>query len=554
MLNIALAQIQSYPGQLKQNLSRITEAIKEAKASGADIIVLPELALHGYMHLDLAHSKAYVERGKKLLKELATVAPDCGVVVGHLDFSSDELFPSDNSLQKPLVYNAASFLADGKVLATGHKMLLPDYQVFNESRYYAAGERPAVVEYRDQKIGILICEDLVGEHYPQSPLSYLKSKNTDLIVALNAAPFSTGKWEKRYAQVQKQARELKQPIYFTNLVGSYDGYDGEVVFDGRSFALDRDGNSIALASAFKEEVLVIGTTLKTVPFTEPESCADIYNALVLAIKEFFSRANHRNAVLGLSGGIDSAVVAALAVAALGSEHVTAITMPSHITSEETKSDAFLIAQNLGIQISERSIHSEFLAWKETFASHYDGKTPHQMTLQNKQARIRGALLMEFTNENPGTLLLTTGNKTELALGYCTLYGDMCGALAPIGDLNKSLVYDLARWINKNAGAELIPASVIERAPTAELEDGQTDEANLPAPYSELAPLVDRIIETDVSQEELLKEYSPKLIEQTLRLIDINEGKRRQAPPAIRVTRGSLGLETRMPMGMGYRYR
>lgn len=551
MPKIALAQIACYPGELERNRDSICSTIHRAKKIGAELVVFPEMTLHGYMHLDLAHSKNYIDAGLSLLTEIAKECDTISALVGHLNRDVGRQAPG----KRPYASNSVSLLAGGKVSATSSKVLLPQYAIFNEGRYYQAGATPLTVSVGEKRCGVLICEDLMGRDYDGSPLDLLFAQKPDCIVALNASPFRIGKWQSRFDRVIEVARTNQMPIYYTNLVGSYDGYDGEIVFDGRSFCVDKCGTLTTLGKEFEEDFLLIDVKSQSEcikPNTDEVSQA--HDALVLGIQEFFKRAKCTKAVLGLSGGIDSALVAALATTALGNENVTTITMPSHITSNETKSDAHALAQNLGCAIFERSISPEYEAWHTEFLKASAGKEPGSMTKQNKQARIRGAILMEYTNEHPGTLLLTTGNKTELALGYNTLYGDLCGALAVIGDVDKDLVYKLSERINQQAGKELIPQSTIDRTPTAELEADQTDEASLPADYQTLVPLVDAIIESDISREELITEYDSAVVDNVLRLIDLNEGKRRQMPPAIRITWGSLGLETRMPMGVGYRAR
>ena len=339
-------------------------------------------------------------------------------------------------------------------------------------------------------------------------------------------------------------------VIYTNQVGSYDGYDGEVVFDGKSVVLNENGEVIYQLPAFKEELALVDLEqdLPVVPpSSEKADIVELHDALVLGIKEFFRRKNCTTAYIGLSGGIDSAVVAALACDALGAENVIGVTMPSHVTGNDTKSDAYLLAQRLGMRCIERPITSTYDAWLEEFKRTHDGTIPQSITKQNMQARIRQTILMEYTNEDRGSLLLNTGNKTEVALGYFTLYGDAAGAISVLGDVDKLQVYALARFINRVAQAERIPQTTIDRAPTAELEAGQTDANSLPADYDILVPLVNDIVEHELPHEELVGSYQPEVVDKTLRLIRIGEGKRRQLPPAIRVTGRSFGIERRVPM-------
>ena len=341
------------------------------------------------------------------------------------------------------------------------------------------------------------------------------------------------------------------PFIYANLVGAFDGYDGEVVFDGRSLVFGRDGAVIAAGAAFAED-LVVADVSSAAPIEVPaeDESREICEALVLGIREYFRRTGFHRAYIGLSGGVDSALVAALAVRALGRENVIGVTMPSHITSDETKSDALLLAKNLGIRCDIRPIVAEYAAW-ETEARRALGREPRSITKQNKQARIRGSILMEYTNEDCKGLVISTGNKTELAAGYCTLYGDMAGGFAAISDLSKARVYAVARWINSEAGTDIIPASILTRVPTAELEHGQTDAANLPADYDVLSPLIDAIVDDQCSYEELCRSYPQDVVEKTLRLVHLNEFKRRQAAPGIRVTKRAFGIGRRFPIVHGF---
>jgi NAD+ synthetase len=316
--------------------------------------------------------------------------------------------------------------------------------------------------------------------------------------------------------------------------------------------IGRDGKMKAVSSGFREDLLLYDVhSAQVIELPTGTEINELHDAIVLGIREYFRRNGFKRAYIGLSGGIDSAVVAALSVEALGAENVTGVTMPSHITSKETEEDAFALASNLGIPCYERAIGEEYKAWLGGFRE-ANLREPESITKQNKQARIRGSILMEYTNEDRDGLVITTGNKTELALGYCTLYGDMCGGFAAISDVDKLKVYQLAQFINRYKGKHIIPAGTLYRPPSAELEEGQKDSDNLPADYEVLAPLVNEIVEENASREELIKRYPEQVVDKTLRLIDVQEYKRRQAAPGIRVTERAFGIERRMPMGQGYR--
>ncbi|MCB0333850.1 MAG: NAD(+) synthase [Bdellovibrionales bacterium] len=553
MTKIALAQITTDPGFVSQNLHEVSETIEKARLLGADLIVFPELTLAGYCHMDLCYSSSYVEQAEQALKTLKEISKDIAIAIGYM-----RPIPGLSAGGgKPHLRNSVAFLADGEIQHIIDKRLLPEYDVFNERRYFEPGENPtALIEFKGTRIAVGICEDIVGIGYDLDLSQELIALNPDVVISLNASPFHIGKLtSERLPILSPLAKKIHTPIVYTNLVGSFDNYDGELVFDGQSLVLNENGDVVLCGKAFEQDLILYDTNLHYTPLSlQSHPTQDAYEALVLGIREFFRRQKLSHAFIGISGGIDSAVVAALCAEALGTEHVTGVTMPSHITSLETLSDAKVVCQALDITLLERPIGPEYDAWLGEFRRSHNGADPNGMTKQNKQARLRGQILVEYTNETPSSVVIATSNKTELALGYCTLYGDMVGALAPLVDADKMLVYDLARFINAHAQREVIPESTITRPPTAELEEGQTDEENLSASYSILSPLVNEIIETDTSREDLIKRYNETLVDDLLRRIDINEGKRRQAPPGIRLKRGSLGLETRMPMGVGYRAR
>ncbi len=553
MTKIAIAQITTDPGSLSQNLHDVSETISKAYGLGADLVVFPELTLTGYCHMDLCYGGSYVDEAERALEQLKAPSRDIAIAVGYIR-AVPELRSGGG---RPHLRNSVAFLADGEVQHIVDKRLLPEYDVFNERRYFEPGEKPtALIEFQGKRIAIGICEDIVGIGYDLDLSQELIALQPDVVISLNASPFHMRKIEsERLPVLSPLARKINTPIVYTNLVGSFDNYDGELVFDGQSLVLNNKGDVILCGKAFAKDLFVYDTNESYSPLTlQSDSTKDAYDALILGIREFFRRQKLSHAYIGISGGIDSAVVAALCSEALGRENVTGVTMPSHVTSDETFSDAQRLCHALGITLFERPIRPEYEAWIREFRRTHDGRDPNGMTKQNKQARLRGQILVEYTNETPRSVVVATSNKTELALGYCTLYGDMVGALAPLVDADKMLVYKIARFINTKAEKEIIPESTISRPPTAELEEDQTDEENLAASYSVLAPLVNEIIETDVPRSELIKRYDETLVDDLLRRIDINEGKRRQAPPGIRLKRGSLGLETRMPMGTGYRSR
>lgn len=543
-MKIAAAQITTDPGKIKENAEKIKEYITRARSSGAALVVFPELCLPGYGHMDLVLQRAFVDLNRSMLEEVARAARGITAVVGFVD--------QEEGAPKPRLYNSAAVLQDGAVAAVVDKTLLPAYDIFSELRYFSPGRQQGVVSAAGLRLGIGICEDLWDELYGRPVYQELLAARPDLLVNLSASPFNVGKLHERRAVIARARGAAAVPFIYANLVGSFDGYDGEVVFDGRSMIIDAAGRLTAFGRAFAEDLLVGDLTAGAAVVTPDEGseAAEIHDALILGIKDYFRRTGFAHAYIGLSGGIDSSLVAALAVRALGPDNVIGVTMPSHITSDETRSDALILARNLGIRCDIRPITAEYEVWENEFRRSMR-REPQRMTKQNKQARIRGSILMEYTNEDGKGLVISTGNKTELACGYCTLYGDMAGGFAAISDLSKARVYELARYINASAGAEVIPRSVVERTPTAELEPGQTDAANLPADYDICSPLIDDIVDEQRSYEELCRTYPRDVVDKTLRLVHNSEFKRRQAAPGIRVTKKAFGIGRRFPIVHGF---
>jgi NAD+ synthase (glutamine-hydrolysing) len=547
---VALAQITTDPGQLRANMEKIVDAIERARREGAELVVFPELCIPAYSHMDLIYNAQYRADQQFVLEAVCKLSHGIGIVVGYALEEQGAMV----SGERPRLYNALSVFRDGECLHTVTKELLPNYGIHSERRYYTPGSNDhRTVQVGSMRVGLSICEDIWTKGYDADPVRALQNEQPDIVINASASPFAIGKLAKRIDVVAEAARRIGAPIVYTNLVGAFDGFDAEVVFDGRSMLVNKAGELTALGSGFTEELMVLNV-LEPRPIMLPavSNIAELHDALVLGIREYFRRNGFSKAYIGLSGGIDSALVAALAVEALGSQNVVGVTMPSHVTSQETKGDAFLLAENLGIPCLERSIRPEYDAWLTEFRLANNGHEPDGLTKQNKQARIRGTILMEYTNEDRSSLVITTGNKTELALGYCTLYGDMCGGFAAISDVDKSRVYELSRFINRLSGQAVIPETTLMRVPSAELEEGQTDAQNLPADYDVLVPLVNDIVEGGKSREELIQVYPVAVVDRTLRMIDVQEYKRRQAAPGIRVTERAFGIERRVPMGQGYR--
>lgn len=546
-MRVAVAQIGTDPGAFKANSAHVRDYINQARQAGVQLIVFPEGCIPGYAHLDLVFERNFARASRAAVAELAADCTDITAVIGFIDYAENQQGPAG----KPLLYNSAAVLSAGKIQAIRDKTLLPEYDIFSEYRYFTPGQRTGLVDIGGYQTGIGICEDLWSSGYNTKVYPKLLSQGANLLINISASPFHIDKAQQRYDLVQQIINGKPAAFIYANLVGSYDGYDGEIVFDGQSMIWNSRGQLCAVASGFQEQLLIADLHSSSEISWRPAPAAEqLYQALILGIREYFRRCGFERAYIGISGGIDSALVAALVVVALGSDKVIGVTMPSEITSSETLSDSLELAKRLGMRIDQRPIKSEYQSWFQAFRESFN-RDPGRMTKQNKQARIRGSILMEYSNEDTSGIVVSTGNKTELALGYCTLYGDMCGGFAAISDVSKERVYLLSRYINQLHGRELIPQSIIDRTPTAELEPGQTDAANLPADYDIISPLVDALIDQQIPQEELYGRYSKTIVDQTARLIRVNEFKRRQAAPGIRVTSRAFGIGRRIPIAHGY---
>jgi len=542
MRRIAIGQFKFRPSRLEDNLAVLKQAISEAAGRGAELIVFPELCIPGYAALGLFHQRDFLEANMHCLREAAahTRGLPVAAVVG-LAVPPWEAGAADSRRG----FNSAAALYDGAVVGMAHKILLPDHDIFWESRYFQAADRRRVITLNGRRLGIEICEDLWDADYYVKATDELTALGAELIINLSCSPFEYGKFEERLQLLRAAAVRSRRPIIYANGVGGQDGYDGEVVFDGRSMVVDGAGRLIGLGRAFAEDLLVVDMERAAeCALLRRTAAAEVYDALTLALQDYCARCGFKRVYIGLSGGVDSAVTAAIAAAALGAENVIGVTMPSHVTGAETKTDALLTAANLGIRCEVRPIEGIYRAWEET-AGRAHG-SPAGLTRQNAQARIRGLILMEYANQDREGLVVCTGNKTESATGYCTLYGDMCGGLALIGDCGKLLVYELAAEHNRRAGWDQIPRRTLERIPTAELEPGQTDRDNLPADYPVLAPLVDEIV-AGFPRRELEKRYPAEVVARACKMVYASEYKRRQAAPAVRVSGRAFGAGRRYPI-------
>ncbi len=554
-VKVALAQINATVGDLAGNVQKIVEFSRRAHAQGACLVLTPELSLCGYPPEDLLLRPAFMQACDQALAQCAQALADLHglvVVVGHPHQFGDRGDVRSKSHAVQQRYNAASVLQGGRITATYCKRELPNYQVFDERRYFAsgrdAGQGAVVFEAGGLKFGLNICEDA----WFDEPARAAKAAGAQVLCVLNASPFHLGKIEEREQRMAERARDVNLPLLYVHLTGGQD----EVVFDGASFALDAAGRVAARAAMFEESLSIVEVTAQSahgevlpVPGIEAQAWA----ALVTGVRDYMGKNGFPTAVIGLSGGIDSALVLAIAVDALGADRVRTVMMPSPYTADISMLDARDMAQRLGVRYDEISIAPMFESFKHSLATEFKG-LGEDTTEENIQARVRGTLLMALSNKF-GHIVLTTGNKSEMATGYCTLYGDMAGGFAVIKDVAKTLVYRLASWKNAqpNGGrGEIIPLRIITRPPSAELRPDQTDQDSLPE-YEVLDAILQRYMEDDQAIEDIVAAgFEPADVERVTRLIKINEYKRRQAPVGIRITHRAFGRDWRYPITSKFR--
>jgi NAD+ synthase (glutamine-hydrolysing) len=550
-VKVALAQINATVGDLAGNTKRIVEAARRAHAQSALLVLTPELGLCGYPPEDLLLRPAFMQACAEAVNDCARALadlPGLHVVVGHPHQFGERGDIRSKSLAVQQRYNAASVLSGGRVVATYCKRELPNYQVFDERRYFASGRdaglSPVVFEVGGLRFGLNICEDA----WFDEPARIAKAAGAQVLCVLNASPFHLGKVAEREQRMTERARAVSLPLLYSHLVGGQD----EVVFDGASFALDAQGQVAARAPMFEEALTLIEVRTGTVrgeitPVPGLES--QVWAALVTGVRDYVVKNGFPGVIIGLSGGVDSALVLAVAVDALGAERVRAVMMPSPYTADISWIDAREMAGRLGVRYDEISIVPMFDAFRASLAQEFAGRA-EDATEENIQARIRGTLLMALSNKF-GSIVLTTGNKSEMATGYCTLYGDMAGGFAVIKDVAKTLVYRLAGWRNSQ-GAEVIPQRIITRPPSAELRPDQKDQDSLP-PYEVLDAILQRYMEDDQGIEQIVAAgFAAADVERVTRLIKINEYKRRQAPVGIRITHRAFGRDWRYPITSKFR--
>ncbi len=566
-MRIALAQINPTVGDFDGNKKLILRYITEAQKIGADIVAFPELAITGYPPEDLIYKRSFIDANLSVLEEIIKKTDKIIAIVGFID--------RDDSL-----YNSAGVIANKNLSAKYYKMLLPNYGVFDEERYFKAGEIPLVLKFNNTSLGINICEDIWSPEGP-AKVQALRGE-AELIINISASPFHAGKSKERERMLATRAIDYASYIAYVNMVGGQD----ELVFDGRSLIIDDRGRIIARGRAFEEDLVVADIDIESIitnrvkntlwqrekekvkisplkkiivaekppqkkkkiqPEIQPEVSGEeeIYSAIVLGVRDYVRKNNFNGVIIGLSGGIDSSLTACIAVDALGKEAVLGISMPSRFNSKETINDAQRVARNLGIRFYEipiKKIHRVFLEELEPL---FRGTAPG-VAEENIQARIRGTILMTISNKF-GYLVLTTGNKSEVSTGYCTLYGDTAGGFAPLKDVTKTQVYALAMYRNRIAGKEIIPESVIKRAPTAELKPDQRDQDTLP-PYEILDKIIEDYVEKDLTYEDLIKSgLNKQYVNRAIRMIVTSEYKRRQSPPGVKITPRAFGKDRRYPI-------
>jgi NAD+ synthase (glutamine-hydrolysing) len=525
-MKICFAQLNPTVGDIRGNTKKIVDAISAAKNQGVELVVFPEMVVTGYPPKDLVLHRKFVDENLAALQEIAKASAGISAFVGFVDRAEGKL------------HNAAALISDGKLVGVQHKTHLPTYDVFDEHRWFAPAKESRVFTVNGKKLGIAICEDL----WRDGPVEQLAEKGAEIIISISASPFHADKELVREREVLgPRAAKNRVAIAYCNLVGGQD----DLIFDGHSYLFNAKGEKIFEAPSFEEGVFVADTEAEPVAAGAPDRIAHVFQALVLGVRDYFNKNGFSKAVIGLSGGIDSAVTAVIAVEALGKERVLGITMPSKFSSQGSVDDSVSLARNLGIEVRTVPIEGMFKSYLDVFGKEFKG-LPENIAEENIQARIRGNILMAFSNKL-GHLVLSTGNKSELATGYCTLYGDMCGGLAVIADLLKRDVYALARHYNPLKGREIVPESTIAKAPSAELRPNQKDSDSLPE-YEILDPILEGFIEQGRDAEDIVRDgHDAATVERVLKLVRVNEYKRKQAALGLKVTPKAFGSGRQFPI-------
>ncbi|MDD1660999.1 MAG: NAD+ synthase [Methanomicrobiales archaeon] len=548
-MKVAIAQANPVVGDFEGNLEKLEGMLSRTSGDSPDLVVFPELFVTGYPPRDFLERGWFRKRADRAVEEVLRISrmyPRTGLLVGAPR-------PTGRETGRGL-YNSALLMKDGRLLFSQHKSLLPSYDVFDEARYFDPAPSVEVVRFGDRVLGISICEDAWNDPgpghpraYPSDPQDLLAGKGATILINISASPFHVGKETVRHGIFQGLAVKHRVPVIFVNQVGGND----ELVFDGRSMAFDAGGNLSALLPAFEEAIVTIDLDRRPVspiPYQPQDETESLYRALVLGLRDYVRKCGFSRVVIGLSGGVDSAVVACLAAEAVGPENVLGVTMPGPYSSPGSVTDSRALAGNLGIRLSEIPITPVYESYLGTLGGHLGGNREVTVTQENLQARIRGNLLMALSNE-AGYLVLSTGNKSELAVGYCTLYGDMSGGLAVISDVTKTLIYRLAGYINRKG--TVIPESTLTKPPSAELRPDQKDEDSLP-PYRVLDPILHLYIDENRSPGDITGQgFDPEVVRWVVRMVDRNEYKRRQAAPGLKVTEKAFGMGRRMPIAARY---
>ena len=545
-VRLALAQTNPTVGALEANVEAILATVADAAAGGADVVVFGEMVVTGYPIEDLATRESFVAKSEAAVLQLAKSFVSLGfgeisVIVGH---------PSKARKRGwAIAHNSISVLRGGEIIGQYHKHHLPNYSVFDEYRNFVAGDKLLTFEHGGLKFATVICEDIWQSG---GPVAEISKSGANVTLVINGSPFEIDKDDRRLQLVQELARTHKTPTAYVNLVGGQD----DLVFDGDSLMVDASGDVIGRCAQFEQDLLFIDFENGNVsqagahPIVKKDDLWQTWNALTLGLRDYCAKNGFKSVVLGLSGGIDSSIVAAIAVEALGAEHVHGVAMPSRYSSDGSKTDAYALAEALGIDCRTISIEPVFEAYLSMLAPSFEGKAA-DLTEENLQSRCRGQILMALSNKF-GWMVLTTGNKSELAVGYFTIYGDSVGGYAVIKDLLKTDVFGLSRYVNQRAGREIIPEAVLTKPPSAELRPDQRDDQSLP-PYDVLDPILALYVEQDRTAAEIIELGHPEdIVRRIARLVDINEYKRRQCPPGVRVSEKAFGKDRRLPITNGYR--
>ena len=547
-MKIALAQTNPTIGAFAENVERMVFYSEKAKGMGCELIVFPELSVCGYPPRDLLEHKRFIQDARSALRDFMTLAPkDMGVLCGIP-------YKRKGGSGKRL-YNSAVLFEGEEIVHLTHKRLLPSYDVFDETRYFEHGEKSEVIRYRDVTLGITICEDIWSDPeifpqmpYPENPLKDLSRKGADVIINISASPYEIGKPAFRKDFISRLAAKYQRPIVYVNAVGGQD----EIIFDGNSFAAKGDGSLVSHAMAFKEDMVIFDTEKLSGEFQMEKLTREeeVLTALNLSLTDYMKRCGFSKVVFGLSGGVDSAITACISAMAIGKENVLGVIMPSQYTSSESIEDAKALSKNLGINTHFISITGTFETYLNALSPIFSGRKPDS-TEENIQARIRGNLLMAISNKY-GHLVLSTGNKSELAVGYCTLYGDLSGGFALISDLPKTMVYKIARYINEVNGNP-IPERILTKAPSAELRPNQKDQDDLP-PYDVLDAVLELYIEKRSSIDEIISQgFDRDVVRRIIIMVNRSEYKRRQAPTGPRITSKAFGCGRRYPLSHSYHF-